>query len=257
MSGEMPQISVITGTVGRRRLLLAGAHRLRGDDRGRGDVPHRSRQSCARSRARTFTPATSAGREVHERNGVCQFVADDDVDSIWLVRELLALSAPARRRDRRRGAPPADPDGARPGGTWSRATARGSYDVRDVDPRDRRRRVAARGRARAGRRNIVTALARIEGRPVGVIANQPRQLGGVIDAEGVAEGRASSFARATRTACRSSCSSTRRASCPGTEQEGLGVIRHGAKLLHAFAEATVPAASRSCCARPTAARTSR
>ncbi len=43
---------------------------------------------------------------------------------------------------------------------------------------------------------------------------------------------------------------------PGVEQETVGVIRHGAKLLHAFAEATVPRYTVSC-ARPTAARTSR
>ena len=42
----------------------------------------------------------------------------------------------------------------------------------------------ALARARAGwARNMVTALARIDGRPVGVVANQPRRLGGVIDAE--------------------------------------------------------------------------
>ena len=88
-------------------------------------------------------------------------------------------------------------------------------------------------------RNMVTAFCRIDGRPVGVIANQPWYLGGVIDA--AASQKAAKFVR--------SCNSyglplvvlvDTPGFLPGTKQEGLGVIRHGAKLLHAFAEAVVP-----------------
>jgi acetyl-CoA carboxylase carboxyltransferase component len=88
-------------------------------------------------------------------------------------------------------------------------------------------------------RNMVTALARIDGRPVGVIANQPWFLGGVIDA--TAAQKAARFVR--------TCNAfglplvvlvDTPGFLPGTKQEGLGVIRHGAKLLHAFAEAVVP-----------------
>jgi acetyl-CoA carboxylase carboxyltransferase component len=88
-------------------------------------------------------------------------------------------------------------------------------------------------------RNMVTAFCRIDGRPVGVIANQPWYLGGVIDA--AAAQKAAKFVR--------TCNSyglplvvlvDTPGFLPGTKQEGLGVIRHGAKLLHAFAEAVVP-----------------
>jgi acetyl-CoA carboxylase carboxyltransferase component len=88
-------------------------------------------------------------------------------------------------------------------------------------------------------RNMLTAFTRIEGRPVGVVANQPRYLGGVIDADA-----AQKAARFVRT-----CNSyglplvvlvDTPGFMPGTRQESAGVIRHGAKLLHAFAEATVP-----------------
>jgi acetyl-CoA carboxylase carboxyltransferase component len=87
--------------------------------------------------------------------------------------------------------------------------------------------------------NIVTLLARIDGRPVGVVANQPRHLGGVIDAAASQKG-----ARFVRT-----CNAFQiplvvlvdtPGFLPGSQQETIGVIRHGAKLLHAFAEATVP-----------------
>jgi acetyl-CoA carboxylase carboxyltransferase component len=88
-------------------------------------------------------------------------------------------------------------------------------------------------------RNMVTAFARIEGESVGIIANQPKFLGGTIDAEA-----AQKAARFVRT-----CNSfglplvvfvDTPGFLPGTRQEQAGVIRHGAKLLHAFAEATVP-----------------
>jgi acetyl-CoA carboxylase carboxyltransferase component len=88
-------------------------------------------------------------------------------------------------------------------------------------------------------RNMVTAFCRIDGRAVGVIANQPWHLGGVIDAD--ASQKASKFVR--------TCNAygiplvvfvDTPGFLPGTKQENLGVIRHGAKLLHAFAEAVVP-----------------
>ena len=88
-------------------------------------------------------------------------------------------------------------------------------------------------------RNVVCALARLEGRAIGVVANQPRHLGGVLDAS--AAQKAARFVRM--------CNSfglpllvlvDTPGFLPGSRQESDGVIRHGAKLLHAFAEATVP-----------------
>jgi acetyl-CoA carboxylase carboxyltransferase component len=88
-------------------------------------------------------------------------------------------------------------------------------------------------------KNMVCAFGRLDGRAVGFVCNQPRHLGGVIDADA-----AQKAARFIRT-----CNAyglplvvlvDTPGYMPGTKQEQAGVIRHGAKLVYAFAEATVP-----------------
>jgi propionyl-CoA carboxylase beta chain len=87
--------------------------------------------------------------------------------------------------------------------------------------------------------NIVTGFARLGGQPVGLVANQPNALAGVLDSDA-----ASKAARFVRT-----CDAFNiplvtfidvPGFLPGTEQEWGGIIRHGAKLLYAYCEATVP-----------------
>ena len=65
-------------------------------------------------------------------------------------------------------------------------------------------------------------------------------LAGCLDIDSSTQGAPASSASATASTSRSSPSSTCPASCPGTAQEYGGIIKHGAKLLYAFAEATVP-----------------
>jgi acetyl-CoA carboxylase carboxyltransferase component len=176
------------------------------------------------------------GPRVHSKNGVCQFVAANDHEAVGLVRELLA-HLPQRAGETPPHGLPApvpshDPAERVPG------AARQVYDVRDVIRAvvDNEELLEMSER---WARNMVTAFARIDGRAVGVIANQPWYLGGVIDAN--ASQKAAKFVRI--------CNSfglplvvfvDTPGFLPGTKQEGLGVIRHGAKLLHAFAEAVVP-----------------
>jgi propionyl-CoA carboxylase beta chain len=88
-------------------------------------------------------------------------------------------------------------------------------------------------------RNIVTGFGRIEGRTVGVVANQPMLLAGVLDTDASRKG-----ARFVRFC---DCFSIPILTfvdvpgfLPGTAQEQGGLIKHGAKLLFAYAEATVP-----------------
>jgi len=88
-------------------------------------------------------------------------------------------------------------------------------------------------------KNIITGFARIEGRPVGIVANQPMVLAGVLDSD--ASRKAARFVRFC------DCFNIPLVTLvdvpgflPGTAQEYGGLIKHGAKLLFAYAEATVP-----------------
>ncbi|MBV6656997.1 MAG: acyl-CoA carboxylase subunit beta [Devosiaceae bacterium] len=87
--------------------------------------------------------------------------------------------------------------------------------------------------------NIITGFGRIEGAPVGIVANQPMVLAGVLDSD--ASRKAARFVRFC------DCFNIPLVTfvdvpgfLPGTSQEYGGLIKHGAKLLYAFAEATVP-----------------
>src|SRR5437867_6316170 len=91
-------------------------------------------------------------------------------------------------------------------------------------------------------RNLIVGFARLGGRSVGVVANQPMHLAGVLDIDASVKG-----ARFVRF-----CDAFNvpllvledvPGFLPGTQQEYGGIIRHGAKLLYAFAEATVPKVS--------------
>ncbi|HNX36941.1 MAG TPA: acyl-CoA carboxylase subunit beta [Candidatus Cloacimonadota bacterium] len=93
--------------------------------------------------------------------------------------------------------------------------------------------------ARNYAQNLVVGFARMNGRPVGIVANQPKVLAGVLDIDASIKG-----ARFVRF-----CDSFNiplivledvPGFLPGTSQEHNGIIRNGAKLLYAFAEATVP-----------------
>ncbi|TEX49370.1 MAG: methylmalonyl-CoA carboxyltransferase, partial [Actinomycetales bacterium mxb001] len=87
--------------------------------------------------------------------------------------------------------------------------------------------------------NIIVGFGRVEGRPVGVVANQPMQFAGTLDID--ASEKAARFVR--------TCDAFNipvltfvdvPGFLPGTDQEWDGIIRRGAKLIYAYAEATVP-----------------
>jgi acetyl-CoA carboxylase carboxyltransferase component len=88
-------------------------------------------------------------------------------------------------------------------------------------------------------RNLVTVLARVDGRPVGIVANQPHYLGGVLDAEG-SEKAARFVAFCDSFGLPLIAVVDTPGFMPGSKQEQAGVIRHGASLVRAFAAARVP-----------------
>ncbi len=176
------------------------------------------------------------GPHVHDRNGVCHLVERDEASAAARVRELLSYLPSCAGQTPPRATPlePSSPDPA----AFVPSAPRSVYDVRDALSA-----VIDSGSLQElwprWSRNMVTALARIDGRPVGIVANQPRYLGGVLDAEG--SEKAARFV--------SFCDSfglpliavvDTPGFMPGSKQERAGVIRHGAALVRAFAAATVP-----------------
>ncbi len=176
------------------------------------------------------------GPRVHDRNGVCHLVERDELAAADRVRQLLSYLPPAAGESPPR-AEPVTPELADPGSVVP-AEPRRVYDVR----------AALAGILDGGSllelsprwaRNVVSALGRIEGRPVGVIANQPRHLGGVLDAEGSEKAaRFVSFCNAFGLPLIAVVDTP--GFMPGSRQERAGVIRHGAALVRAFASARVP-----------------
>ena len=178
--------------------------------------------------------ARLGGPEPHSRrSGVVHVVAPSDVDAIERARELALLLGNQGIIDPSAAAP----DGAPDLGSFLPDSPRRAYDVKPM--------IAALLDSPGielhpkWAPNVVTHLGRLAGRTVGVIANNPLRLGGCLDATSAE--KAARFVRM--------CDAFGvplvvlvdvPGYLPGVGQEWDGVVRRGAKLLHAFAEATVP-----------------
>jgi acetyl-CoA carboxylase carboxyltransferase component len=235
LSGVVPQISVVSGTSAG-----GGAYAP-----ALGDIVIMTREASMfltgpgviaevmgeRSDARSL-----GGAQVQAANGVAQFVVDDEAAGAQLTRDLLGLLPSAAGQT----APilPAAEAGPGDPATIVPTDPRKVYDVRDVIACLVDRGALAEYGERWAR-NIICGWARISGRSVGVVANQARWLGGVLDAEA-----AQKAARFVRTCHLFGIPLVVLVDTPGflpgSGQERSGVIRHGAKLVHAFAEARVP-----------------
>jgi propionyl-CoA carboxylase beta chain len=172
-------------------------------------------------------------------SGVGHFIAPDDAECLRMIRALLAYLPQNNRDDppRRECADPIDRQDAQLDNLIPEDSAL-PYDIKDVVLR-----VVDDGEFfevhEHFAKNLVVGLARLDGRPVGIVANQPAHLAGCLDIDSSVKG-----ARFVRF-----CDSFNiplvtfedvPGFLPGTGQEFGGIIRHGAKLLYAFAEATVP-----------------
>ncbi len=172
-------------------------------------------------------------------SGVAHFLAADDADCLRMIRELLSYLPQNNLEDPPRK-PTADPIDRQDAKLDSIVPTESSvpYDIKDIIIR-----VVDDGEFFEVQdhwaKNIVVGFARFDGRSVGIVANQPAFLAGCLDID--SSTKAARFVRF--------CDSFNipivtfedvPGFLPGTAQEFGGIIRHGAKLLFAYAEATVP-----------------
>jgi propionyl-CoA carboxylase beta chain len=180
------------------------------------------------------------GAAAHARkSGVCHFTAPDDETCLAQVRELLSYLPANNAEDPplRASSDPTDRDAPELDGLIPQESQR-PYDMRRVIEAcvDERELFEVH---RSFAENIIVGFARIGGRPVGIVANQPAVLAGVLDID--ASVKAARFVRFC------DCFNLPLVVwvdvpgfLPGVDQEHRGIIAHGAKLLYAFSEATVP-----------------
>jgi len=174
------------------------------------------------------------GPKVHGRNGVAHLLADGDVHAAEMVRTALA-HLPSKAGGPLPLHPPRDPAPGSPADVLPESERR-VYDVRELAARL----VDGGALLELGpkwARNLVVGLARIDGQPVGVIANQPKHLGGCLDADASQKG-AWFVNLCDRYRLPLVVLVDTPGFLPGLGQEQQGVIRHGASLLRAFASAT-------------------
>ncbi len=180
------------------------------------------------------------GAMVHgSKSGVTHFVADDEEEGLSLIRKLLSY-LPQNNLEDPPLAPCDDPIDRLEDGLNSilpEATTK-PYDVKDVihSVVDYNEFLEV---SRHFAPNIVTGFARFNGMPVGIVANQPNYLAGVLDINASRKaGRFVRFCDAFNIPIVTFVDVP--GFLPGTTQEYGGIILHGAKLLFAYGEATVP-----------------
>lgn len=172
-------------------------------------------------------------------SGVAHFAADSDEHALRMVRELLSFIPSNNLEDapRYQTSDPSDRVEAKLNAIVPEASNQ-PYDIREVINL-----IVDEGYffevQQLFAQNIVVGFARLAGRAVGIVANQPAFLAGVLDIDASVKG-----ARFVRFC---DCFNIPLITfedvpgfLPGVSQEHGGIIRHGAKLLYAFAEATVP-----------------
>jgi acetyl-CoA carboxylase carboxyltransferase component len=173
------------------------------------------------------------------KSGVCQFISADDKSCLDDVRYLLSFLPPNNLEEPPAFAATDDPERLCPELVdLIPSSPNQPYDMHKVIES-----VVDDGEyfeyAARWAPNILCAFARLDGRPVGVVGNQPMHLAGVLDIE--SSEKAARFVR--------TCDAFNvplltfvdvPGFLPGVDQEHGGIIRHGAKLLYAYCESTVP-----------------
>jgi acetyl-CoA carboxylase carboxyltransferase component len=183
---------------------------------------------------------TLGGADVHNiESGVAQFAAPDEQSALHLVKELLSYLPQNNMEDPPRVSPYDDP--ARADESLDRLVPDDSsepYDMREVinSVFDRGSFLEIHAQFAP---NALVGLARLDGFPVGVVANQPMFLAGVLDIQS-----SDKIARFVRFCDAFNLPLLTFVDCPGylpgIAQEYGGIIRHGAKIIYSYCEATVP-----------------
>jgi acetyl-CoA carboxylase carboxyltransferase component len=240
MSGVVPQVAALMGPCAAGTAYIPGLADFVPMVKGRGSMalagPHLTKAVTGED----VTQEELGGSKVHTRiSGVGDLEVEDDPECIGAIKDYLSFFPPSceERPPARETADPTDrmdeelidvlPD-----------SPRKPYDMYDVIAR-----IVDDGRwfdlKPRWARTIITCLARMGGRPVGIVANQPKHLGGILENDSA--DKASRFINL--------CDAF---SVPllflmdvpgfmvGTKVEQAGIIRHGAKMLYAVSRATVP-----------------
>jgi propionyl-CoA carboxylase beta chain len=240
LSGVVPQISLILGPCAGGAVYSPAITDFVIMARGQGQMFITGPDVIRGVTGEEVTAEALGGADAHATlSGVSHFTAVSDAEAIDLTRRLLSYFPLNNLED----PPPAD--ALEPPATAAEELiqivpedSNAPYDIQEVISRvvDPESFLEVQPRWAT---NIVVGFARLTGRAVGVVANQPKVLAGTLDI--LASTKAARFVRF--------CDAFNfplvtfvdvPGFLPGTAQEYGGIIRHGAKLLFAFAEATVP-----------------
>lgn len=241
-SGVVPQIAAIMGRCGGAAAYSPALADFTLMVKGEGQMfltgPEAARTVLGEE---TTVEELGGGRTHSEQSGVAHLAADDEAACLLAVRELLSYLPQNNLEDVPRAAC-TDPAGWRDAALEKLMLAGGDdqdgYDVRDVVGA-----VVDDGRflelQTGWAKNLVVGFARLNGRAIGVVANQPLELAGRLDMDAAAKG-----ARFVRT-----CDAFNvplltfvdtPGFMPGKAQERAGLLRDATKLLYAYCEASVP-----------------
>jgi acetyl-CoA carboxylase carboxyltransferase component len=246
MSGVIPQVAALMGPCAAGTAYIPGLADFVPMVKGRGSMalagPHLVRAAVGED----VTQEELGGSRVHcRKSGVGDMEVDSDEDCILRVKQYLSYM-PQNCEER----PPSRAGGV--GGSKSDPIDRGDDELLDVLPESNRkpydmyeviRRIVDDAdyldiKGLWGK-TIITCFARFGGRPAGIVANQPKQLGGILD-----NNSADKAARFVNLCNAFGIPLVFLQDVPGfmvgTKVEAEGIIRHGAKMLYAVANATVP-----------------
>jgi acetyl-CoA carboxylase carboxyltransferase component len=240
MSGVIPQVAALMGPCAAGTAYIPGLADFVPMVRGRGSMalagPHLVRAAVGED----VTQEELGGSRVHcRRSGVGDLEVANDAECIAAIKTYLSFF-------------PSNCEEAPPVVAFSDPVERASDELLDVLPESNRKpydmyevikRIVDDGvyfdMKPQWAKTIITCLARFGGRPAGIVANQPKQLGGILDNDS-----ADKAARFINLCNAFGIPLIYLMDVPGfmvgTKVEQAGIIRHGAKMLYATANATVP-----------------